>query len=219
MGGVTTAAAIEAMEQETGKSLFWATSQFLAPAPTERDFEIRVEVLGRGRRATRMRATLLHGDETILVAAGALGEADPSAGVSFCAVPSVPDSAECPRLETPDDGGLMSQLERRRAHRDEPGREAVWFRFLAGHGTSAGTLAILGDFLAGAHPDTRGSVGFDNTLRVVAPRETDWILADMSIAHIGAEVFHGSMRLFARSGELMAISSLTALRPPPKHRG
>ena len=89
----------------------------------------------------------------------------------------------------------------------------MWFRSVAGHRVSAGLLAIVGDFLAGAHPDTRGSVGFDNTLRMVALRDTDWILADMAIAHIGESVFHGGMHLFSETGQLLAITSLTGLRP------
>ena len=151
------------------------------------------------------------------LAAGALGTLDESGGQTFASMPTVPAPSECERLEVPDDGGLMSQLERRRARRDEAtGREAVWFRPVARHPVSAGLLAILGDFLAGAHPDTRGSVGFDNTLRMVARPDTDWILADMAIAHIGESVFHGAMNLFSESGQLMAISSLSALRPRRK---
>ena len=152
----------------------------------------------------------------ILTTVGALGARDEVGGQTFSAMPGVPAPLDCPGLEIPTSAarGLMGQLERRLAQRDEPsGRETVWFRPLAGHGVSAGLLAIIGDFLAGAHPDTRGSIGFDNTLRVVAMPDTDWILADMAIAHIGESVFHGSMNLFSESGHLMAIASLTALRP------
>ena len=45
MGGVTTGAAIEAMEQATGSALYWASSQFVSAAPTETDFEIEVLVV------------------------------------------------------------------------------------------------------------------------------------------------------------------------------
>ncbi len=216
MGGVTTGAAIEAMERATGQSLLWATAQFVDRAPTDTDFNIQVEVLGSGRRIQRARATLLDGDRVILTAAGALGALDGTGGQTFSAMPAVPAPLDCPRLELPDSAaqGLLGQFERRRAHRDEAvGREALWFRPVAGHRVSAGLLAIIGDFLAGAHPDTRGSVGFDNTLRMVALPDTEWILADMAIAHIGASVFHGSIHLFSEAGELMGISSLTALRP------
>ena len=222
MGGVTTGAAIEAMELATNRSLFWATSQFVEPAPTETDFDIRVDVVGRGRSVQRARATLLDGDRVILVAAGALGTADETDGQTFAPMPPVPPPGDCRRLDAPDpgDGGLMSQFDRRRARRDEAsGRDAVWFRPVAAHPVRAGLLAILGDFLAGAHPDTRGSVGFDNTLRMVARPDTEWILADMAIAHIGDRTFHGAMHLFSESGRLMAIASLTALRPRARAPG
>ena len=192
MGGVTTGAAIEAMEHATGSSLLWATSQFVDRAPTETDFDIQVEIVGSGRRVQRARATLLEGDRVILTTIGALGEPDGTGGQTFSAMPAVPAPTDCPTLGVPASAaqGLMGQFERRRADRDEAlGREAIWFSPVAGHGVSAGLLAIIGDFLAGAHPDTRGSVGFDNTLRMVATPDTEWILADMAIAHIGESVY------------------------------
>ena len=217
MGGVTTGAAIEAMEHATGKSLIWATAQFLNPAPTDEDFEIHVEVLGGGSRTPQARATLLKDDRPVLVASGALGRVGEEEGRSFVPMPAVPDPQDCPSLENAEPvppGGLMSLFERRLGHRDEPaGRNVVWFRPVGGHAVRAGLLAIIGDFLASAHTDTRGSIGLDNTLRVVSTPDTRWILADMRIAHIGERIFHGSTHLFSEAGRLMAIASLSGIRP------
>ena len=218
-GGVTTAAAIDAREQATGCALHWASSQFVSAAPTDTDFEIEVELVAGGRQVQRVRATLQDGEREILVAAGALGAPDPPGGEAFVAMPSVPSPGACRRLDAPSGTGtdLFQQFDRRLALRDEAaGRELVWFRSVDAHPVSAGLLAILGDFVAGAHPHTRGSIGFDNTLRVVARPETEWVLAEAAIAHIGERIVHGGMQLFAESGELLALTSLTALRPRPR---
>ena len=216
MGGVTTAATVEALEHATGRSLLWATAQFIAPAPVETDFEIRVEVVGDGRRVQRARATLANGSEPILVTAAALGDFEERSGETFQTPPDVAAAEACPPIPVPEAAasGVIGQFERRLALRGHArGLEAVWFRPLAGPPLNAGLLAILGDFLAGAHPDTRGSVGFDNTLRMVARPDTEWILAESRIAHIGEQTFHGAMHFYGEDRTLIAISSLTALRP------
>ena len=217
MGGVTSGAAIDAMERETGKPLIWATSHFLHPAPTETDFEIAVEIVGGGNRTPQARATVSDGSRSLLVASGALGGGESGEGRSFVSIPDVRPPSECPPVEPPAEarpGELMSQFERRLAHRDEEtGAQTVWFRSVAGHPVSAGLLAILGDFLAGAHPETRGGVSLDLTLRMVATRPAEWILAEMNLVHIGEKTFQGRSRLFSECGRLLAIAGLSGLRP------
>ncbi len=216
MGGVTTAAAIHAMEHHTGKLLIWASAQFVSAAPTDTDFDIRVEILGGSERRPQARATLAHEGRPIVVVSGALG---PQEGTEqgFLTADSVPRPSACRPLAVPAriaEGGLLEQFERRLAIQDDDaGRQSVWFRSVDGHLTSAGLLAVITDFVAGAHPDTRGSIGLDNTMRMVSRPQSDWILADIRIDHIGERTFHGGMRLFSEAGQLMALSSLSAVRP------
>ncbi len=221
MGGVTNAAAIEAMERATGKSLLWSTTQFLNTAPIETDFDIEVEIVGGGRRTPQARATLRDGDRLILATSGALGDREEAGGQSFEAMPDVPAPESCPEHDGSSaslPGGLMSQFERRLANQDdERGNQSLWFRSVDAHPTCAGLLAILGDFISGAHPATRGSIGLDNTLRVVMTPDTEWILTDTHIAHIGPRAIHGRMNIFTETGQLMAIASITALRPRKTH--
>ncbi len=219
MGGVTTGAAIEAMEHATDCALVWSSAQFLRAAPVETDFAIDVEVVGGSERRPQARATLADEDGPIVIVSGALGPSSEreGGGHTFVSAPTVTAPLDCP-LDAPSaslaSGGLFDQLERRLAGRDEgAGTQSVWFRSTAGHSFSAGLLAILADFVAGAHADTRGSVGLDNTLRIAAIPETEWVLAQTRIAHIGARLFHGGMEMYSDAGALMAIASLSSVRP------
>lgn len=216
MGGVTAAAAIHALEMHTGKPLTWASAQFVRAAPTDTDFDIHVELLGGSERRPQARATLSNDGEPIVIVAGALGD-DGAAVRSFVAAETVPRPSDCQVLSLPARiaaGGLLEQFERRLAFEDEDaGRQSVWFRSIDGHRTSAGLLAVLTDFVAGAHPQTRGSIGLDNTMRMVSRSHSDWILAEMHIDHVAERIFHGGMRLRSETGELLAISSLSAVRP------
>ena len=216
MGGVTTAAAIHAMEDCTGKPLIWASSQFVNAAPTDTDFDIEVQILGGSERRPQARATLANEGRPIVIVSGALG-AEEAAEQSFLAPRAVPRPSGCRPLAAPARiaaGGLLDQFERRVAFEDEDaGRQSVWFRSVDDHSTSTGLLAVITDFVAGAHSSTRGSIGLDNTLRMVSRSQSQWILADIHIEHVGERIFHGGMRLFSEAGELLAISSLSAVRP------
>ena len=216
MGGVTTAAAIQAMEHHVGKALIWASSQFVRAAPTDTDFGIHVEALGGSERRPQARATLADGSGPIVIVSGALGM-DDGHGHTFSKAEDRPRPLDCPPMEAPARiaaGGLLDQFERRLAAEDEgAGRQSVWFRSVDGHPTSAGLLAVISDFVAGAHPDTRGSIGLDNTLRMVSRSQSDWILADIHIDHVADRISHGGMRVFSETGQLLALSSLTAVRP------
>ncbi len=216
MGGVTTAAAIHALEDHTGKPLIWSSSQFVHAAPTDTDFDIQVEMLGGSERRPQARATLAYEGRAIAIVSGALG-ADGAAGESLVTAADVPRPAECQLLTVPARiaaGGLLDQFERRLAFEDEGvGRQSVWFRSVDGHATSTGLLAVVSDFVAGAHPSTRGSIGLDNTMRMVSRSQSEWLLAEIHIDHVGGRIFHGGMRLFSETGELLAISTLSAVRP------
>ena len=216
MGGVTTAAAIHALEDHTGKSLIWASSQFVNAAPTDTDFDIHVEILGGSERRPQTRATLAHEGRPIVIVNGALG-AEEAVEHRFVTSDAVPRPLDCLPLAVPirlAAGGLLDQFERRLAFEDEDaGRQSLWFRSVDGHTTSAGLLAVIADFVAGAHLTTRGSIGLDNTLRMISRSQSEWLLADIHIDHVGERVFHGGMRLFAETGEPLAISSLSAVRP------
>jgi acyl-CoA thioesterase len=217
LGGVTAGAAIDAMEQATGKSVIWATCQFANPAPTETDFDIDVDIVGGGKRTPQARATLRSGNLPCVIAMGALGEVATQEGQSFDMMPAVSPPLDTAIFEDQPgsaSGGLLNQFERRLAHRDETtGRQAMWFRSVNPHPVRSGLLAIIADFLAGAYSQTRTGISLELTLQMVARPQTNWILAVSAIAHIGEKTFHGATKLFAESGQLMATSSVTGLTP------
>jgi acyl-CoA thioesterase len=116
-------------------------------------------------------------------------------------------------------GGLRRRLEVRRAlgrYRSHdvaepgPGRLVLWFRPRDGHPIDAALLAIAADYVSVAISDAigrpAGGNSLDNTIRFGRIVPTDWLLAEIQIESVQHGLVHGSMRLFAQDGTLMAVA-------------
>ena len=75
MGGVTTAAAIEACQEATDLPVIWCSAQFLGRTMDRDLVNIELE-LRPGRTITQATATLRTGDRITSVARAALGQGD-----------------------------------------------------------------------------------------------------------------------------------------------
>ncbi len=217
MGGVTSAAAITAMEQATGKQLLWSTSQFVSHAPADTDFDIEVSVLKTGGRTTQARATLRDGDRVVLITSAALGDWNGDESVQYCE-PMAWQAPESCRIKDSAGlgvtGDLFDQFERRiAAQSDDEAFESLWFRPRERFTTSSGLLAVLGDFLPGATSMTRGSSSVDNTLRVHNLENSEWFLAETRLQAVHGRLYQGTMNLFSETGGLLAVASQTGIRP------
>lgn len=217
MGGVTSAAAITAMELATGKQLLWSATQFVSPAPAKTDFRIEIEILKPGGRTTQAQATLRNGDRVVLISSAALGELSDGESIQYCEPIATLDPESSPVKDSEGlgvPGDLFDQVERRTAAQsDEEGFESLWFRPLGGFETSSGMLAVLGDFLPGALSKTRGSASVDNTLRVHSLTRSEWFLAESRIQAIQGRLYQGTMNIFSQTGGLLAVASQTGIRP------
>src|SRR5258708_21739205 len=96
VGGCGLGAAIEVMEQVTGRPCIWATAQFLSFARPPAELELDVVEAVRGHQISQARVTARVGDREILTVVGALGHRPEPLTVPWSTRPDVPPPADCP---------------------------------------------------------------------------------------------------------------------------
>lgn len=217
MGGVALAAAVEALQAESGQPLLWANIQFLAPTQHAEELTIRCEQCGGGQAVGQWLAEIrVNGRLTHRVSA-ALGAREPSEQTIFASMPDVPGPDECgpvPETHHSVPGSLSDQIERHVARVDhDAGLQAIWTRSLAEFPVDACWMAILSDFFLGAHPQARGGSSLDDTIRFIQGAEPGWVLSVTEMAAFDRGIVHGSARHFSEDGRLLAISSQTGVLP------
>src|SRR5699024_6764088 len=137
-----------------------------------------------------------------------------------------PDASPQRVPSLPDIDSIMNHLDTRLARARgwdtiegnpaEGGRSALWVRIPDLDTMSAAALAILGDYVPfgigqalGAHA---GGNSLDNTIRIVRLRpETDWVLVDIQIDGIDNGFGHGTIRMYADDGTLLATASQSTI--------
>jgi acyl-CoA thioesterase len=185
--------------------------------------DIRTSLPSVGKYTTQARATILKDGEEILTATAALGERDGLNG-QWAVFPDVPDADMCEEHPHWGDTGTMSHRIRFRpangyfGDRGPPdgkgnpeGRMQVWMRPAEDIAIDRIVLAVIADFFS---PGIRNATGrwaggnsLDNTIRYCRMVATEWVLCDIQVEAIADGIVHGSMRLFAQTGELMAVAS------------
>lgn len=225
-GGCGLGAAIEALEGTTGRPLVWATAQYLSYAQPGATVDIDVTIAVSGRQSTQARAVGHVADREIFTVNAALGS-DLAVDESFVQPLEVPAPEDCdPRpLRIPGEESIMSRLElrlaRARAWGDlvsnpaPGGRSALWARIPDLLDPSAASLAILGDYvpfgIGQALGAFAGGNSLDNTLRVIRIVPTEWVLLDIQVDGIHHGFGHGTVRLYAADGTLMATASQSTI--------
>ena len=175
MGGVAQAAAIEAAEIVSGKTLLWSTIQFVNAGFLNQSIEIEVELLGGGRSISQVLVTLTADGTVLQTMSAALGG---RRGIErqFVSMPTVAAPEDCSiktDLDHNNDQDLIAQFERRIAiERPDEGLGAMWIRSNDGLPITAGLLAITSDFMLGLHPESFRGTSLDNTFRVFSTRPT-----------------------------------------------
>jgi acyl-CoA thioesterase II len=228
-GGCGLGAAIAAMEGTTGRPLVWATAQYLSYARpgTIMDFDVTVAV--GGQKTTQARAVGHVGGTEILTVNAALGVRELPLSGQFVTFPSVPAPSDCPQRESRwgiEDDSIMSRLDQRwaldpdadgdgAAKSDSRAHCAVWSRMPELLQVSAGSLAVLGDYVplgigVALDIDTMAN-SLDNTIRVVQTVETEWVLVDIRVESVFNGFGHGHVYLWSEDGTLMATASQSAI--------
>jgi len=221
-GGCALAAGLVALEEASGRPTVWATAQYLSYAPTGSEVEWQVELAVVGQRTTQGRAIARVGEVEIITVNAALGRSNLEVSGTWISAPDVPRPEQCPRQEVPPlfadtvltrvehrlaKGRLFSMLDGTAGGPDS----AFWARVPGHLEPSAATLAVIGDYVAGAvaQPIGRRILGrsLDNTLRVVQLVRSEWVLCDIHVHALHHGFGHGEAFLFAEDGTLLAVAS------------
>jgi len=226
-GGVGLAAAIESMERTCERPVVWATAQYLSYARPGSVVDLDVWVPAQGHNISQARVIGHVGDREIFTVNAALGTRPLDLAHQWARAPEAPPPADCPA--TPHWRGqgdnLNSRMEVRLARGrtgaaldgslSEDGRLLLWVRPKEGFAIARGMLAVIADFVpmgfANALGRSGGGNSLDNTIRFVNAVPTEWVLCDIQIHAIQSGFGHGSMHLFAESGDLLATASQSVI--------
>ncbi|MCP3988371.1 MAG: acyl-CoA thioesterase [Actinomycetia bacterium] len=223
-GGCGLAASIEAAEAQTGRPTAWATCQFLKPAHTGSVIDLQVTMSAVGRAVSHGRVIATVDDQEVFVTLISLGQRPfPAAGV-WATMPDVsgPEGLPARYIRAENKGGLRERITEL-AVTDDPdgimrnpdGRCAMWITMPDGVPGTASALAVIGDEVstgtsAVIEPDLHAP-SIDNTLRVVNPKATDWVLADIELRSVSRGFAHGIVNLWSQDGDLLAIATQTGV--------
>ncbi len=232
-GGVGLASAIAAMERTCGRSLVWATGQYLSYArpPSIVDLDVRTPAVGK--HVTQARVTGHVGDKEIFTVNAALGERPSEISHQWVAMPDAPRPEDCEPAEhwRGTSVGLHSRIEvkvaKGRHGRDgtpsPDGRSLLWFRPRERFAIDSAMLAVAADLvpsgIGNALGRNAGGNSLDNTLRIRRIVPTEWVLCDIHITGVHGGFGHGAINLFAQDGQLMATASqsmIVRVRETPK---
>jgi acyl-CoA thioesterase len=225
-GGCGLGAAIEVMEQETGRPCVWATAQYLSYARPGAHLGIDVTEVARGRRISQVRAVAHVGGEEILTVNAALGRREMPVEGQWARRPDVPPHGESPPRPLMDHhrGTIADRLEMKladaRAFHELPGppgsgNSSLWVRLPEQLPPTPSTLAIIGDFvpfgIGQALGRRAGGNSLDNTLRIAHAVPTEWVLADVRVHAVHGGFGHGLVHLWAEDGTLLGTASQSAI--------
>jgi acyl-CoA thioesterase-2 len=224
-GGCGLGAAIEVLEQVTGRPLVWATAQYLSFARPPSVLELAATEVVRGHQISQARVLGHVGGEEIFTVNAALGRRRFELDGSWAIEPEVPPPDHTPKRIVQDRhvGTIMDRLDMRLANARnmdefpaEPGdgRSALWVR-LPDLEVSAAALAIVGDYvpfgIGQAFGQRVGGQSLDNTLRVASRVPTEWILADVRVHGVGDGFGHGLVHLWSQDGTLLGTASQSTI--------
>lgn len=237
-GGTAIGVSITASELLSDRTALWMTTQFVSTAPARERISVVAEVLAPGRRTNQVRVTGTDSSGAVMFASlGATGHhRDDGLTGSFEHAPEVtgPEDSE-PRdgpfatmlrnagiLDAPplpSGLGFNAVVEFREpevlSHPDPgPGRVCMWVRRRDGAPVTPATVAFMADMvpLSVAHGCgvVAGGISLDNTIRLGAFRDTEWVLVDLR-AHLAVGDYgHGAAHVWSRDGELLATASQSA---------
>lgn len=224
-GGTALAAAIALGEQVTERPALWSTVQFVSGAAVVGDrIDCRVEVLASGRRTSQVRVTAHLGDQELFCALGATARPKVNAlEGTFQPAPSAPEPDDCEVLRLPIPESMRDTSERERpmeirvarppGQRVAPGELLFWTR-IAGHRATPAVLGFLADMVPMGVVHALGHMGggtsLDNTVRLAAPADGEWVLLQLDPQAARGGFGHGTAHVWSPAGALLATASQTA---------
>jgi acyl-CoA thioesterase len=238
-GGTAIAASITAAELVTERHALWMTTQFVSTAPPGEDIVIDVDVLAPGHRTSQVRVTGTNPTGDVMFASlGATGNhrLDGLQGTfENCPEVSTPEESdpftspfelmtralgtEVPMPPVPEGVGFTTVIEFRapeiHSHPDPgPGRICIWARRRDHVPVTPALAAFVADMvplsIAAACGVLGRGVSLDNSIRVGAFGETEWVLVDLRPHLAVGDYGHGVAHLWSERGHLLGTASQSA---------
>ncbi len=224
-GGIGLGASIEIVEHTLERPIVWATAQYLSFARPGAVVDLEVTEAARGHHVSQVRVVGHVGDEEIFTVNAAAGRRPDEAVGAWAGRQDVPPPEDCPPRRIPREqrGMLADHLDMRLANARPPedlpgppggGRSALWVR-LPDVPVGAATLAVFGDYVPFGISQTLGQrIGgnsLDNTLRVAARSDPQWVLADVRVHAVAHGFAHGLVHLWGADGRLLGTASQSTI--------
>ena len=227
-GGSGIAASIEAAEQVTERPLQWITTQFIGSPPPGSVVDLQVVVPANGKVTTQSQVIATVDGEPAFTSLCAHTLRPGGDGAQFVGMPAVPPPADCATMGGPFEvdlsGSFFGTMERRLAAgtfgleavgKPQHGGLAIWCRVIDHPIGSPASQAYVADIIPmgigaalGALP---GATSLDNTLRVIDPEPTDWVLLELLPEGFHRSIGHGALRIWSEDGRLMATAQQTCI--------
>ena len=220
-GGCALAAGALALEQASGRPTVWASAQYLSYAPEGAEVLVSTELAAVGGHVTQAHAVATVDDVAVVTINAALGTGTLTAP-AWTTQATVASPLDCPPRNLPSwyQNSIFDHVEtrlalgRRFAEIDgTPGSPvtALWARIPGHLETSAATIAILGDLVAGGSMNPLGrrtrSRSLDNTIRIATLEPTEWVLCEIHMHALAGGFAQGTAFLWSESGVLLATAS------------
>ncbi len=237
-GGSGIAASAEASERATGRPLQWITTQFLgSPAPGDViDLHVNVAVTGRASSQTQVSGSV---DGAVMFTSLCAHNVRPAGDeLAFGVMPEVAAPDECPEFDEPfhdaSSASFFSTLERRIAagtiRFDEPlgagdlqpGLIAMWCRLIHADIGSAATQSFVADVgplaVCARLGRPLGGTSLDNTLRIVDPTPSEWVLLELEADGLHRSVGHSTVKIWSEDGRLLGLAQQSAILRTSHHQ-
>lgn len=223
-GGAGLASAVAALEHHSKRRLICATAQYSSYARPGDQLSITTHVSAHGKQTSQMHARISKGDEDIILVTAALGDRDNWPEHQWAQVPDMLPPEQCEEwpLWPNQAGGLLERIEVKlepgeiaRLRRDgtvQPhGRLRYWLRPRGAVAIDTAFLAIAADFVPSGAAAAFGRLGggnsLDNGLRIGTIVPTSWLMCEVDIDFALRGFAHGTIKIFAQSGHLLATGS------------
>jgi acyl-CoA thioesterase len=232
-GGSGIAASVEAAERASGRPLQWITTQFIgSPAPGETvDLEVTLPAHGKATSQAQTVGTVTDPQgrtRPVFTSLSAHTERPGGDVAGFLTMPEVPGPHDCPPMAelfaVAMAGTFFDHLERRVAAGrfavdavDDPqtGPMAMWCRLHGDRIGSAATQAFVADVVplavCAALGSLPGGTSLDNTVRVIDPEPSEWVLLELVPEGYHRSIGHGSLRLWSADGRLIGTAQQTCI--------
>lgn len=229
-GGCGLAAVVLAAEGAAGRPVRSATVQYVRPIVPGQQLDLTVTAAG-GRSVSQAVVQGRVDGRLVLSGLASLGGRG-ALDLQLVTMPEdVPDPQDCAprRMPLPLDatGTLLERFDQRWAQaprsvrsdgRPGTGRTRVWIRLREPVDTTAATLAVLADLqpsaISEAVGEVAGGVSLDNGLRLARDPQVPaggWVLLDLAVEAVVADVAQLSARLFDTDGRLLALAAQSAV--------